>query len=197
MRSMTRQPIAPTTPRDRLLDTATRLFLDDGIQGIGISRLIAEADVALMTLYRQFGGKDGLVAAVVERWSDQWLQWLKDELDSCGDNSDARFERLWNALEEWLTSAEFRGSLVANAAMELHGKPRHPAHQAVTEHRIGMRQLLEDLAKLVGAADPATLAAQLHVLVEGAVAAAIIDRRSASARSVRALAYMALAASSA
>jgi AcrR family transcriptional regulator len=138
------------------------LFLQYGIGAVGISRLIAEADVALMTLYRQFGGKDN-------------------------------FDRLWTALEDWLTSKEFCGSLVAIAATELRGKPQHPAHQAIFEHRMAMRQLLEDLAKLADAPDPAALAAQLHVLVEGAVAVAIVDRQSGHAPSVRALASTALA----
>jgi AcrR family transcriptional regulator len=60
---MTSQPTVATTPRDRLLDTATRLFMEEGIRAVGISRIIAEADVAFMTLYRQLGGKDELVAA--------------------------------------------------------------------------------------------------------------------------------------
>jgi AcrR family transcriptional regulator len=192
----TTQSIAATEPRDRLLDTATRLFLDDGIRAVGISRIIAEADVALMTLYRQFGGKDQLVAAAIEHWSAQWLQWLTDQVDSCGDDPDARFMALWKALDEWLASEGFRGSLVANAATELRGTPDHPAHQAITEHRRALRQFLEDLAKLTGVTDAATLAAQLHVLVEGAVATTVIDRRSADVSRIRGLAEVAVAASS-
>jgi AcrR family transcriptional regulator len=194
---MTSQATVSASPRDRLLATATRLFLEEGIQTVGVTRIIAEADVALMTLYRQFGGKDELVAAAVEQWSIQWLQWLRDQLDACDDDPDARFEGLWNAMEEWLTSEEFRGSLAANAATELRGNPHHVAHEAIIEHQMAMQQLLENLARLAGATEPTALAAQLHVLVEGAVAAAIVDRRSASARSVRALANAAIAASSA
>lgn len=193
---MPSQPTVSGSPHDRLLATATRLFLEEGILTVGISRIIAEADVALMTLYRQFGGKDELVAAAVEQWSIQWLHRLRERLDGCGDDPQVRFEDLWNALEEWLTSEEFRGSLVASAATELRGKPGHPAHKAITDHQMAMRQLLEDLAKLAGATDPSALAAQLHVLVDGAVAAAIVDRRSATASSVRALANLALAATS-
>ena len=62
-----------TNPHDRLLDTATKLFQHNGIQAVGINRILAEADVALMTLYRHFGGKDQLVAATLEQWSIQWL----------------------------------------------------------------------------------------------------------------------------
>jgi AcrR family transcriptional regulator len=190
---MTSQSIVSSRPRDRILDTAVELFLQYGIGAVGISRLIAEADVALMTLYRQFGGKDNLVAAAVERWSTEWLKRLTNQLGDCANDPDDRFDRLWTALEDWLASKEFCGSLVAIAATELRGKPQHPAHQAIFEHRMAMRQLLEDLAKLADAPDPAALAAQLHVLVEGAVAVAIVDRQSGHAPSVRALASTALA----
>ena len=43
--------------------------LEEGIQAVGVAGIVGEADVAAMTLYRHFGGKDGLVAAAIERWS--------------------------------------------------------------------------------------------------------------------------------
>src|SRR4029453_7789379 len=49
--------------RERILDTAIRLFLEEGIRAVGVYRIVDEAGVALMTLYRHFGGKDGLVVA--------------------------------------------------------------------------------------------------------------------------------------
>jgi AcrR family transcriptional regulator len=178
----------PSRPRRRILATATRLFLEDGIQAVGIDRISAEANVALMTLYRHFGGKDELVAAALEQWSAQWLTSLTDRLDQCGDDPRARFTGLWDALVDWLHSEEFRGSFVANAATELRSKPNHPVHEVVAAHRMAMRQLLEDLAKLEGVADPAALAEQLRILVEGLVVVRPVD-----AAGVRVLANAALA----
>src|SRR6266545_3814137 len=80
----------PETPRERLLETATNLLYRDGIQAVGINRIVAEAEVALMTLYRQFGDKDKLVAAALENWSTQWLHWLADHIDRRGDDAKAR-----------------------------------------------------------------------------------------------------------
>lgn len=185
----------PTTPRDRILAAATRLFEADGVQAVGINRIIAEADVAPMTLYRQFGSKDELVAAALEQWSVRWLHWLTARLDRYGNDPERRFAGLWDALEEWLHSEEFRGSLVANAATELRGKPHHPAHGAIARHRAAVRHLLEDLARMAGAVDPEGLAEQLHVVVEGALAAAAVERRSAGTLGVHALANAALACS--
>ena len=43
------------------------LFLQEGIQAVGVARIVEQAGVAPMTLYRHFGGKDGLVVAVLEQ----------------------------------------------------------------------------------------------------------------------------------
>jgi AcrR family transcriptional regulator len=180
-------------PRDRILDTATRLFYQEGIEVVGVNQVIDEADVAPMTLYRQFGGKDQLVAATLEQWSANWLHALSDRIDRAGDDPERRFAALWDALEEWFAGDGFRGSFVTNAAIELRSKPEHPAHKVILAHRMAVEHLLEDLAKQAGASDPAVLAAQLQVLVDGAVTVTAADRRPGVAANVRALASAALA----
>jgi AcrR family transcriptional regulator len=182
-------------PRDRILDAATRLFYEKGIKAVGVNGIIAKADVAPMTLYRQFHGKDELVAATIEDWSAQWLGWLGDQLDRRGDDPEARFAALWDALEGWFATADFHGSYVENAARELRAEPDHPAHKAIAAHRRAVRQLLEDLAKMAGAHDHTDLAAQLQMIVDGAVDGALAGRRSSVVASIRSLADAALAAS--
>jgi AcrR family transcriptional regulator len=39
----------------------------EGIRAVGVHRIVGEAGVALMTLYRHFGDKDGLIVAALER----------------------------------------------------------------------------------------------------------------------------------
>jgi AcrR family transcriptional regulator len=183
-------------PRDRILDAATRLFYQKGIEVVGVNPVIDEADVAPMTLYRQFVSKDRLVAAALEQWSTNWLHSINDRIDRAGDDPQRRFDALWDALEDWFASDGFRGSFVTNAAIELRSKPDHPAHKVVLAHRMAVDHLLEDLAKLAGASDPANLAAQLQVLLDGAITVAAADRRPGVAADVRALAATALAAAS-
>jgi AcrR family transcriptional regulator len=183
-------------PRERILDAATRLFYQKGIEVVGVNPVIDEADVAPMTLYRQFVSKDRLVAAALEQWSTNWLHSINDRIDRAGDDPQRRFDALWDALEDWFATDGFRGSFVTNAAIELRSKPDHPAHKVVLAHRMAVEHLLEDLAKLAGASDPANLAAQLQVLVDGAITVAAADRRPGVAADVRALATTALAAAS-
>ena len=183
-------------PRDRILTTATELFEQEGIGAVGVNRIIGQADVAPMTLYRQFGGKDALVAATIEQWSVAWLHRLADAMDRRGDDPGDRFDGLWDELEAWFAEDDFRGSFVANAATELRSEPDHPAQAKIVQHRQALRQLLEDLAKSSGAYDPTVLAAQLQVLVDGAISAAAVDRTPAAATGARTLARAAVKAAS-
>src|SRR5512132_1437703 len=181
-------------PRDRILTAATALFQSEGIGAVGVHRILGQADVAPMTLYRQFGGKDALVAATLEQWSIQWLHRLADAMDRRGDDPSDRFDGLWDELEAWFAEEGFRGSFVTNAATDLRGEPDHPAQAKIVQHRQALRQHLEDLAKSAGAHDPAVLAAQLQVLVDGAISAAAVDRTPTAASGARALARTAMTA---
>jgi AcrR family transcriptional regulator len=182
-----------TKPRDRILDAAMRLFSQQGIQAVGITQIIAEAGVAPMTVYRQFGGKDALVAATIKQWSAGWLRWLTDRLDREGDDPERRLVGLWNALGEWFDSDDFHGSLATNAAMELRNRSDHPAYAVIAAHRLAVRQVLQGLAEQAGAQDPTNLAAELELLVNGAVAAAISHHEPDMVASAHALATAAVA----
>jgi AcrR family transcriptional regulator len=180
--------MATSRARERILDAATRLFREEGIHATSVDRVIAEADVAPMTVYRHFGGKDELVAATLERWSEQWLGWLRSEAARGGDDPRARLEGLWDALEKWFADEGFHGSYVDNVASELRAKPGHPAQAPVAAHRAALRELLQDLATAARAPSPAGAAVALQTLIDGATAVAVIDRQPGAAASARAMA---------
>ena len=174
-------------PRERILVAATRLFADEGIQATSVDRVIAEAGVAPMTVYRHFAGKDELVTATLERWSREWLTWLRAETGEDDTDPGARLERLWDALEKWFADETFRGSYVANVATELRAKPSHPAQAVIATHRAAVRELLQDIATTADVPSPPEAALQLHMLLDGA-AAAVVDRQPGAAASARAIA---------
>ena len=180
--------MATSRARERVLAAATRLFADEGIHATSVDRVIAEANVAPMTVYRHFAGKDELVTATLERWSGQWLDWLRDEVRLGGDDAGARLEALWDALEKWFADEGFRGSYVTNVAAELRAKPGHPAQAVVTAHRAALRELLRDLTTAASVPSPEVAALQLHTLIVAAPAAAVVDRQPGAADAARAMA---------
>src|SRR5258708_22179344 len=52
--------------RERLLAAANELFYAEGVQSVGIDRIIEHAGVAKGSLYNTFGSKEGLVRAYLE-----------------------------------------------------------------------------------------------------------------------------------
>jgi AcrR family transcriptional regulator len=53
--------------KDRILDTAERLFAEDGYEGTSLRRIIAEAGVNLASVHYYFRSKEALLDAVVVR----------------------------------------------------------------------------------------------------------------------------------
>ena len=73
-------------PRERLLDTAQQLFYSRGA-AVGRRRAAEGGEGRPPVAVRHFGGKDGLVAAVLQRASDEDLAWYEAAL--AGEKSPA------------------------------------------------------------------------------------------------------------
>ena len=52
--------------RQKILETASQLFYQKGIQHVGINEVIAASGVAKRTLYRHFPSKDDLILEVMQ-----------------------------------------------------------------------------------------------------------------------------------
>ena len=87
----TRRSAAPVSAkRQHLLATAWRLFYRHGYRPVGIDTLLAEADLAKMTLYNHFSSKDDLIVAVIRKRSEEVLVGLADAVATAGRSSEAR-----------------------------------------------------------------------------------------------------------
>lgn len=59
--------VAPATTADRLLDAAERLFGDNGLEGVSLRAIMAEAGANPAAIYYHFGTKEALVEGIVLR----------------------------------------------------------------------------------------------------------------------------------
>ena len=58
----------------------------------------------------------------------------------------------------------------------------------IATYRSTLRELLQDIATTAGVPSPPEAALQLHMLIDGATAAAVVDRQPGAAASARAIA---------
>ncbi|MEY4760775.1 MAG: hypothetical protein RLZZ200_631 [Pseudomonadota bacterium] len=68
--------LAPEIRRQRILDTATALFLDRGYAGTSLNDIVRIAGGSKATLVTEFGNKAGLFAAVMQGGADELLDRL-------------------------------------------------------------------------------------------------------------------------
>jgi len=184
----------PTPPSgQRLLDAALELFGRQGIRATPVDQLITHAHTTPPMLYRYYGDKDGVIVAATDRWDADFRAHLTDTLDQ-HHTPRAKLLAVFDFLERWLTDHQWRGWLVADAAMEFADHTTHDVHQVVARHRQAMRALLGELAAAAGARDPNALAVQVQVLLDGAMIGAILDRGPGPIRAARAQAEVLLAA---
>lgn len=160
-------------PLERLLDAAARLFYARGAANVGINEIIDRAQVARMTLYHHFPSKDALLQAVLERRAEERLAWLR-KADERAEAPEGRLLAVFDLLREWVESPDYRGCPLINATIELGGK-LNPARPIARDYHGEVRRYLAALAQGAGARDPAGLARQLQLLLDGATVDALVE----------------------
>ncbi len=159
---------ATTTRRDRLIDTALELFSRDGFHATGIDKILAEAGVAKMTLYKHFKSKDELILAALRRRDEQFRNWFMRAVERRARSPRERLLAVFDTIEEWVRGPGFSGCMFINACAE-YGDADDPIHAASAEHKRLILAYLRELAVAAGARDPDELTAELGLLVEGAI----------------------------
>ncbi len=176
-------PEARSGARERLVDAAVRLFSDEGIRATGIDRLLAEAGVAKMSLYKHFAGKDELVVAALRRKDELFRETFRALVESRHDPR-ARLLGVFDAQEKWFGRPGFRGCLFLNTASEL-AEGGCEARRVVAEHKAWVLDQFRGLSREAGASDPDALADQLMLLFDGAIARAYVTGNPGVARDAK------------
>ena len=174
-------PLAPLpSPRERLLRAAAEIFCRHGINAVGVDRVVEAAGTAKTTLYKLFGSKDGLVEAVLESEGSAWRGWFLGRIETAAATPRGRLEQVFPILDEWFRGEQFYGCPFINAVGE-HDKQDQRLRNLAIAHKHIVLERLRGLAAAAGAADAATLAAQIGLLIDGAIVAALISRDPAIA----------------
>jgi AcrR family transcriptional regulator len=163
---------------EHLVNVALRLFYTHGFHATGIDRILDEAGVAKMTLYKHFRSKDQLILAALKKRDEVFREWLTTAMEQAGKDPKAKMLAMFDALDDWfhgraLGTLGFHGCAFIKAAGEFDSFD-HPAHIASAEHKQLIVDYIAGLARAAGARDPEKLAEQLALLKEGAIVTAQI-----------------------
>jgi AcrR family transcriptional regulator len=168
--------------RERLLDTADRLFYEEGVHTVGIDRVLEESGVAKGSLYYNFGGKDALVRAYLQNRHAQWAARIDEQLAAAASPAEAILA-VFDALADLFAQPGFRGCAFINAAAEA---PDGSAEAlAAKDFRAWLHQLFAVLVAEAGYHDAGKLTAQLVLLYDGANISAQMDGNPAAADAAR------------
>lgn len=153
--------------RERILDTASRLFYRQGVRAVGVDVIVAAAGVAKTSLYRYFKTKDELIAAFLRREDlDFWACWDRVAALHPQDGL-AELEAHLAWIGERVGRPRYRGCPQLNVAAEF-PEEDHPARVVARTHKLELRRRLRGIAERMGIDRPDDLAAQLAVMINGA-----------------------------
>ncbi len=175
------------TPRDRILEVASRLFYQNGIRAVGVDTIIAQSDVAKMTFYKHFKSKDLLVLEFLKRRDELWRTWFESTVSRIEPNIEDRPLAIFDALEERFSRKDFRGCAFINTMVEM-ADGDHMAHQAAAGHKQKVLRIVRALLSQAGVKKSEELAKAFLLLMDGAIVTAVRERKPGSAKAAKKIA---------
>jgi AcrR family transcriptional regulator len=161
---MARRPAAEA--RDHILDAAAKLFDAHGIHAVGMQQIIDAYGCGKNLLYREFASKDELVVAYLRRCAQDWPTTVATAAETHPGDPAAQLVAIVAAIADRAVIPGTRGCALRNTLAEF-PDPGHPAHTVAVEHSTAVRAQLHALATHTGAADPATLADRVMLIIDG------------------------------
>lgn len=157
----------PVRKRDILLSCARRLFESEGFHTTGIDRVLKEAGVAKMTLYNNFGSKDGLIVAVLEQASEEMVARIERTIEEKSADPYEQILGVFDAFAKWFTNPEFCGCMFQAAVAEFPDPESEPA-KAARGHQERVAGMFGRLCREAELPNPDELGKMLGMLASGA-----------------------------
>jgi AcrR family transcriptional regulator len=175
--------LPPAPAKIRILETANRLFYDEGIRSVGIDRLISESGVTKATFYKHYGSKDRLILDYITGCHERFVAHL-DDLIAAQHGPGAAILAIVDSIVARIESPGFRGCPFINAAIEF-TDGRHAVRELVREHRDWYADIVTDLFKALGHPLPGDAGDEFVLARDGAMTGGYVGDSIAAATALQ------------
>ncbi len=168
--------------QERIIRVASDLFYRQGFNSTGINQIIAEADIAIGSLYNHFSSKNDLLQAYL---INEELAWFKGFEEHSAKISDPREKllSLINYRKKLQQTSKFAGCHFIKITSEL-GDSNLPVSDFVRQHKTKQKELIRSLvdeyAESKKGIDANWVTENIFLLIEGAVVTSTIHKSTDS-----------------
>ncbi len=166
----------PKPARERVVDAASKLFYREGIRAVSVDAVAEEAGVTKKTFYYHFRSKDDLVAEYLSSRDqpnlDLFESWFRSAEGDVADRVDAIFTGVARSARH----PAWRGCGFLRTAAELANLPGHPAMVIGASHKKKFENWLSGELAESGIDNPAAIARQIVVLLDGVFSTLLVHR---------------------
>ena len=161
--------------REKLIQTAAKLFAKNGFHATGVDTIAEQAGVTKKTLYAHFRSKDELVLAALRHYDGLFRNEFMRQVESAGKSPRARLLAVFDVAQHWFGQNNFFGCLFINAIGE-YAENDTSIRQVCKEYKRLMKGYIRELCDQVGVPHPEKLAEEIALLFEGATVTAQVSQ---------------------
>lgn len=154
------------TVHDAILDTASKLFYQQGYNSTGINQIIEESGVVKSSMYQVFRSKEDILMAYLENAGEVTNNALLS-VTTKPKTPDAKIIAVFDYLEEVVQQKEYCGCNFLNIVSEV-PKDAKRIRKQIKKQKDNVRNLFKTILEPVGKAN---LADDIYLLFEGALIA--------------------------
>lgn len=175
--------------KQRILDTASNLFYFQGFNNTGINQIIAEADIAIGSLYKHYRSKNDLLYSYLQAEEEKFFTSLNEYLRNAGDPKE-KLLKLVDFRIRLQEEAQCSGCQFIKINAEL-GREDECVNELVMNHKAKQKAYLHEILDELSTSgsqplETSLLANILFLMIEGAVVSATINGNTNDLKSVKA-----------
>ncbi|MGU3376266.1 TetR/AcrR family transcriptional regulator [Chryseobacterium sp. M5A1_1a] len=167
---------------DRIIRVASDLFYRQGYNSTGINQIIAEADIAIGSLYNHFSSKNDLLQAYLIKEEIEWFDGLEKKIGNISEPEE-KIMAMIDYRKKLQQSSSFAGCHFIKIISEI-GDGNSVVSDFAKKHKEKQKEILHTIIKEYGEKhqlqDEDLIVDTIFLLIEGAVVTSTISKQNDS-----------------